>query len=339
MSNKLLDFIYSKKVDGARTIIIVLGIKLKLYDIRKELCGESFNLNKNSVQVLYSHLQNAAEDDLFCLRTHCLLFILHKNCLKLDYKFFQDYIIQQGLRRNILELIKPDKDSVLYKEHIARVQNGEFLWKYTERYYYISHSFISEDRQTGEIYINSNFVPEKDMVQSEYKIRHVPKVSKRKYLRGITVDYYLKNKSRIEKLIVIDKLLNYLFSTYRASDNPEKVSGDLFDCHLSNFLIAEDGQFHFIDFDLKCTVSLDREYCIYFMLYKYDIELYETMLKRYGLKDKHRYYEKHFSIYNQPMKQSGKSIITYEHKKLQRKYFTDEGIRPQYHIKYRKVKL
>ena len=339
MLNKIFDFIFSKKNYGARTVITVLGLKLKLYDIKRELSGESFNLNKNTIQVLYSQLQSAPDDNLFCLRTNSLIFILHKNCLKLDYKFLQDYIIQQGLSRNILEFIKLDKDSVLYKEHIGRVKNGEFLWKYVERYYYISHSFISEDKSDGGIYINSSYVKEKDMVKSEYKIQHVPQISKRKYIKGITVSDYIKYKSKVEKFLIIDKLLNYIFSTYRDKENPNKVSGDLFDCHLNNFLIAEDGLFHFVDFDLKCTKSLDRGYCIYFMLYKYDIGLYEKFLKRYKLPDKHKYYENHFSIYKQPAKQNGKSIITYEHKKLQRKYFTDEGILPQYSIKYKRVKL
>ena len=339
MLDKLSNFVYSKKIDGARTVITVLGIKLKLYDLRYELSYESYNLNKNTIQVLYAHLQSSNEDDLFCLKTHYLTFVLHKNCLKLDYKFFQDYIIQQGLSRNILEFIKLDKASILYQEHINRVQNGEFLWKYVERYYYISHSFISEDKKTGDIYINSSYVKEKDMVKSEYKIRHIPRISKRKYMRGITVGDYISDKSKVEKFLIVDKLLNYIFTTYRAKDDPEKVSGDLFDCHMNNFIIGEDGMFHFVDFDLKCTENLDRGYCIYFMLYKYDLELYKRMLKRYRLPDRHKYYENNFSIYKQPMKQNGKNIVTYEHKKLHRKYFTDEGIHPQFQIKYKRVKL
>ena len=87
MLNKIFDFIFSKKNYGARTVITVLGLKLKLYDIKRELSGESFNLNKNTIQVLYSQLQSAPDDNLFCLRTNSLIFILHKNCLKLDYKF------------------------------------------------------------------------------------------------------------------------------------------------------------------------------------------------------------------------------------------------------------
>ena len=339
MFSKLFKLIYNYKKCGAVTVITVLGIKFKFFNMKQELCQGTSNLNKNTLQVLYNYLQNASEDDLFCLRTYSILFIVHKNCLKLDYKFFQDYIIPQETQRIILEIIKLDPNSILYKEHIGRVQNGEFLWKYIERYYYISHSFISEDPKTKEIFINSSYVKEKNMVKSKYKIQHVPRISKRKYMKGITVRDYIQNKSQIERFITVDKLLNYIFSTYRDKENPQKVSGDLLDCHLSNFLITEDGQFHFIDFDLKCTESLDRAYCIYFMLYKYDIYLYEKMLKRYGLKDRHKYYENNFSIYKQPLVQDGKDIITYEHKKLQRKYFSDEGISPQYRIKYRRVKL
>lgn len=106
-----------------------------------------------------------------------------------------------------------------------------------------------------------------------------------------------------------------------------------------NFIIGEDSQFHFIDFDLKCTESIDRNYCIYFMLYNYDIDLYKKMLSKYGYNDRHKYYEKNFSIYRQPPIQNGKSIITQHHKRLQQKYFSDEGISQKYKIKYKKVKL
>lgn len=289
--------------------------------------------------ILYSYLQNCADDDLFCLRTGNVIYILSKGCLKLDFKFLQNYIISPGFKLNILEIIKLDKDSILYKEHYERIQNSEFLWKYIERYYYIGHSFISEDKNTKEIYINNSYIKEKNQVKSIYKIQHVPATTKRKYIRGITVGEYIKNKSIKEKILIIDKLLNYIFYPYKDEQNPEKVSGDLIDCHLYNFIIGEDSQFHFIDFDLKCTESIDRNYCIYFMLYNYDIDLYKKMLSKYGYNDRHKYYEKNFSIYRQPPIQNGKSIITQHHKRLQQKYFSDEGISQKYKIKYKKVKL
>ena len=43
MLNKIFDFIFSKKIYGARTVITVLGLKLKLYNIKRELSGESLN--------------------------------------------------------------------------------------------------------------------------------------------------------------------------------------------------------------------------------------------------------------------------------------------------------
>ena len=336
---KFLHFLFSIKQKDARKIITILGIKFKFSNLKNELSKESFNVNKNNVQILYSYLQNCEDDDLFCLRTNNVIYILSKGCLKLDFKFFQNYIISPGFTLNILEIIKLDKTSILYKEHSERIKNSEFLWKYIERYYYIGHSFISEDKNTNEIYINSSYIKEKNQVKSIYKIQHVPATTKRKYIKGITVGEYIKNKTFKEKFLIIDKLLNYIFSTYKDEQNPEKVSGNLIDCHLYNFLIGEDGLFHFIDFDLKCTESLDRNYCIYFMLYKYDKDLYNKFLSEYRYKDRHKYYEKNFSIYKQPQTQNGKSIITQTHKKLQKKYFSDEGISPKYQIKYKKVKL
>lgn len=339
MFNKILKNIFSIKTNYARKEIRILGVKLKLFCAKEEIHRQDLLINKNTIQFAYNILFNSEEDDLFCLRAHEIIFIFNKGCLNLKYTFFRDYVLPSGHSENIIEFYKLEPDSILYKEHIDRVKNGEFLWKYVERYYYISHSFISKDSRTGEIYINSSYIKEKIQFRSEYKLHHVPIISKRKYLPGVSVDDYIKNKPFAEQLIVIDKLLNYIFTTYRDKDNPEKVSGDLIDCHMHNFLIGEDGQFHFIDFDLKCDESLDRNYCIYFMLYKYNEEIYYRFLRRYGFKDKHKYYEKHFSIYNQPLKHNGRSIIRREHMKLREKYFSDTGLNEEYKLNYKKIPL
>lgn len=339
MLDKLFKNIFSITTNYSRKEICILGVKLKLFCAKEEIHRQDLLVNKNTIQFAYNLLFNAEDDDLFCLRAHEIIFIFHKGCLNLQYKFFQDYVIPSGHTENIIEFHKLNKNSILYKEHIDRVKNGEFLWKYVERYYYIGHSFISKDKKTGEIYINSSYVQEKIQLRSDYKLRHIPSVSKRKYLPGIAVDDYISNKPFAEKMIIIDKLLNYIFTTYRAKDDPNKVCGNLADCHLHNFVIGEDGQFHFIDFDLKCDESLDRNYCIYFMLYKYNQELYYRFLKRYGFKDKHKYYERHMSIYKQPLKQNGRNIITREHMKLKEKYFSDIGINEEYKLNYKKVSI
>lgn len=334
----MLNKIFSQEKTGSRKVVNILGIKFRLLDLKSEVYALSAVNNKNTLALLYNQLNFASDDDLFCLKSENTLFIIHKNCLKLDYKFFKDYILPSGYQHNIFELIKLDKASFLYKEHIPRVTLGEFLWKYVERYYFIAHSFISIDDE-GNVFINSSYVPEKNQIKSEFKIQHIPLVSKRKYIHGITVTEHLEGKRFKEKLIVVDKLLNFLFSTYKDEENPDKVSGNLFDCHLDNFLIGDDGQFHFIDFDLKCTEALDKGYCIYFMLYKYDLKLYKQMLKIYGLKDRSSYYANNFSIYKQPLVKNGKSIITKEHKRLQKKYFGELGIRPEFKLNYKKVNI
>ena len=333
----ILNKLFYKNFDGPSNIIKFLGIKFSYYDYKKGLLSTTLDMNKNLAQIAYNFLMTASEDDLYCFKTGNILFIFNKGCLELDYDFFRDYVITFGYTAGIFEFLKLDKSSVLYKEHIDRVKNGEFLWKYVERFYYISHSFISKDKNTGEIYINSSYIKEENMIKSEYKIQHVPSVSKRKYIKGIAVGDYIKGKSKDERIAIVDKLLNYIFTSYRASDDPNKISGKMFDCHLYNFIIGQDGLFHFIDFDLKSTESLDREYCIYFMLFRYDKILYKKMLELYKLKDKHKYYMANFSIYKQPLTRNGKSIITEEHKKLSRKYFGGEGLKPDYKLSYLKT--
>lgn len=134
--------------------------------------------------ILYSYLQNCADDDLFCLRTGNVIYILSKGCLKLDFKFLQNYIISPGFKLNILEIIKLDKDSILYKEHYERIQNLEFLWKYIERYYYIGHSFISEDKNTKEIYINNSYIKEKIKLKVFTKYNMSQQLQKENILGG-----------------------------------------------------------------------------------------------------------------------------------------------------------
>ena len=336
--SEIISQIFSTDFSGPRKVIKFLGVKFSFYDYKKAFGSMNWSINKNTAQFAYSLLNNADDDDLFCMRTAQLTFIFSKGCLNLDYNFFRDYVVAFGFTSGVYEYFKLDKNSVLYKEHIGRVKNGEFLWKYVERYFYIAHTFISKDFSNGEIYINSSYVPEKKMVKSKYKIQHVPTISKRKYIKGIAVGDYIKGLTKIEQVAVIDKLLNYIFITYKAKDDPDKITGELCDCHLYNFIIGEDGQFHFVDFDLRATESLDKAYCIYFMLYKYDTGLYKKMLKRYKLKDRHKYYSSNFSIYKQPMKQDGKNIVTREHKRLCKKYFTNAGSEPEYKLTYVEVR-
>ena len=336
MLRSITNFLYKKEIRELKKVITVLGIKFKTHDVRGILQRWGGCLNKNTVQVLYKNLRDSSDEDLYCLRAYNLTFVLHKGCLNLDYNFFQDYIVTFGYSGNLLELIKLDKTSFLYREHIDRVNNGEFLWKYTERDFYIAHSFVSKDKVSGKIYIHSSYVKETNLAKNTGKIRHVPQMSKRRYIRGITAGDYIKSRPFEEQVVIADKLLNYIFSTFQAEDDPAKVSGSLLDCHLYNFVIGTDGLFYFVDFDLKCTESLDRNYCIYFMLYGYNRELYRKILEMYGYEDRHKYYEKEFSIFKQPENRSVRRTATSEHRELYQKYFGDCGIIPEYTITYEK---
>ena len=333
MIRNFLDCIFSidnQKGEDARKVITLLGIKVKLKDLKTDIYRRTVILNRNTLQILYNQLPLSAEDDLFCLRAKDIIFIFNKGVLNLDYRFFQDYVVLYGFSTDILELIKLEKTSVLYKEHIDRLKNGEFCWKYVDRNYYIGHAFISQ--QDGDIYIHSSYVKEKDMPCNESAIRHVPAETKRKYIKGVTVGDYLKNKPEDFKVNVILKLLDYVFKTYADGNNREKVSGRLLDCHLYNFILGDDGKFYFVDFDLESTKSLDRAYCIFFMLYYYDSKLYKLILEKFGYQDKHNYYEKHFVKPKNNPKIKTKLVQSEEHRKLLQKFFTDSGILAQYEI-------
>lgn len=333
MIRKFLDSVFSvKRLDGqsSRKVLTLLGVKIKFYDPKIDLYRRNVIQNRNNLLLLFNQLAYADEKDLFCIRGNNIIFIFNKGVLKLDYKFFQDYVVLFGFSNELYELIKPDKNSLLYKEHIARLKKGEFCWKYVDRTYYIGHSFIS--CEGNDIYINSSYVKEKDMPCNESAIRHVPAETKRKYIKGVTVGDYLKNKPEDFKVNVILKLLDYVFKTYADGNNREKVSGRLLDCHLYNFILGDDGKFYFVDFDLESTKSLDRAYCIFFMLYYYDSKLYKLILEKFGYQDKHHYYEKHFVKPKNNPKIKTKLVQSEEHRKLLQKYFTDSGILAQYEI-------
>lgn len=323
--------LFSVETQNSRKIIKILGIKFKIFDFKPELCRQAALANKNLLQLVWAQLKNSNEDELFCLKNNCLVFVFNKNCLELDYKFFQDYILPFGYADKPLELIILDKKSILYKEHIERLQKGEFCWKYIDRDYFIGHTFISKDRITGEIYIISANLNNAEMPQDNSKIRHLSLNSKRKYIKGLTVGEYLRNKTFDVQFEIVNKLLENIFDIYRDTQEPNKVSGKLFDCHLYNFLIGEDGLFHFIDFDLECTESLERSYCIYYMLYFYNRELYYKMLKHHNCKDNSDYYQQHFVKAKQQKVAATKTVLE-EYANLKRKYFTEAGTEAVYEI-------
>ncbi len=332
MIKNLLDCIFSidnQNGEDARKVITLLGVKVKLKNLKSDLFRRTVILNRNTLQILYNQLPLLADDDLFCLRAKDIIFIFNKGVLNLDYRFFQDYVVLYGFSTDILELIKLEKTSVLYKEHIDRLKNGEFCWKYVDRNYYIGHAFISQ--QDGDIYIHSSYVKEKNLTVDDSNIHHVPMESKRKYIKGIAVGDYLKNRPLEFQIEVMQKLLHHVFVNYRDKENPGRVSGKLLDCHLYNFILGEDGKFYFVDFDLECRESLERGYCVFFMLYYYDRKLYNAMLKKFGYKDKHHYYQEHF-IKTKTIKNHAKISVSEEHKELRQKYFTDAGILAHYKV-------
>ena len=326
MFKDFLKKLYSVSYTGSSTevpkkIIKLLGIKIEFVDSKASFKQQVACSNNNSVTLFYSMLKNLNEDDLFCIKYTDMIFILSKGCEILEYKFFMDYVIPSGFASHLFEIIKLDRSSFLYKSHIDRIKNGEFLWKYVDRKYFIGHSFLSH--KDGNIYIHNSHVKESQMAESEAKLRHVPLDTKRLYIPGKTVSDYLKNKPYSEKKTIIEQLIEYVFSEYKDQNNPDKISGKLFDCHLDNFIYSKNRSFHFVDFDLESRESLDKNYCIYYMLFYYNKKLYNEMLEKYNLEDKHSFYQDHFSVYKQEQKQNFKP--TNEHKELRKKYFTSIG--------------
>lgn len=335
---KIAEKLFSVKIEKmpnrlSRKVITILGIKIKINNVKendiREISNERvFIINRNTVKLALLSLKNIKDDSLLCLKGEEIIFIFHKNSLCVDNKFFIDFLTNHVKKFTLLELSELEKNSVLYKEHITRVKNNEFCWKYVNRGYFISETYLSY--KNSNIYINSSYIDETENYENGVNAHFVRLQSSRKYVEGVTVADYMKTKNEEEQLQIFDKLYDYVCTTYSDEEYPNKISKKLSDCHLYNFIIDSKGAFHFIDFDMESSESLDKEYCIFRMLY-YDFNnLYKIVLKKYGLEDKHKLYEE-FNQEKIPCREMTDTEI-FKHDKLCKKYFSELSFCEQYNI-------
>lgn len=318
-------------------VITFLGIKLKFRRINKKdielICQNSSAIKNIYYLFLINVLSNSSEDELYCLRNRYLCYILHKNCLKTDLKFLIDFL-SNNFSSAILNFTKLNKNSDLYKEHIIRVQNNEFLWKYSDKIFIISHTYVSKDAETNNTYMNLSYIKEKEYINNNSKLKNPMINTKRKIIEGITLKEYFDSLPYEEKVKEADKVLNWLFTQCKSETDPKKVSGKFFDCHLFNIILGSDSQLHFIDYDLICNENIERGFCIYKMFFFYNKKLYYEMLRRYKCKDKHNFYIKYYEI---PVIEP--ELFSMEHKSLLKKYFTDNETAQNFNINYEKQEI
>ena len=335
---KLLDKIFS--VEYCKTnyftskIINLFGIKLKFKKINK-FDIEQIIINSSilkAVNFLFC-LSNSAEDDLFSISNEAICIIVHKNCIQADIKFIIDFIIN-AFWGNLFIINKLNKDSFLYKEHIERVKNNEYIWKYADRKYLIAYTYLKKDSETNEFTIIKSSIPESQYAENNTKLQYLTDTIQHKFIEGITLKEYFDKQNFKKQIEIADKVLNWLFTEFKSENNPLKVSGKVFDCHLCNIILGADSKLHFIDFDVIYLEDLERSFCIYKMFFDYNEKVYYEMLKRYKCKDKHKLYSKMFEL---PVFDDNN--LSECHKELVKKYFINSEIPQSYTLNYEKKEI
>ena len=245
--------------------IYLVGLKMKFISVKDEINAASQIINNSTLFIAYEALKQASPKDLFVLKNDCVVYILSSKCALVEFAFFKDYLLPFGYSSKLLKFQKLEKTSNIYKEHFEKLKKQEYLWKYLNKEQTIEQKYFTYNEEKQECNINT-INPDKS-------------VSSRKYIKGITIGEYIKNKTFSEQLQILEKTFEYLFSNFPAEDDLEKVSMYLSDCHLYNILLGEDGNLHYIDYDDRFKESLDRSFCIYNALYNYNRILYNKLLK------------------------------------------------------------
>lgn len=280
-----------------RKIINIFGIKISYL---KEKNGNQINkckekiperliykFNCNMVNIVFSIISNADLNDLYCMRNNTVCYIFNKNVLKFGYNNFCDFILNSRYSlKTLLSFEKLDNNSNMYKEHISRAKNNEFLWKYMIRNT-ILHKFISFDEK-NQIFINEKILFDEYYEDENNKsLLFRAKNSKRLFIQGTAVKNYLEDKPTDIKIQVIIKLIDYIFQTYGVGEN--MIDGSLYDCHLNNFIIDSKQNFHFIDDEYISPKPVSKEHVIQYILKYYNNnEVAREIYQHYGLKIKNK---------------------------------------------------
>ena len=231
----------------------------QMSDVFAEFENKFRHQNANTIFMLYNiFLKNASSDDLFCLRNNEGCFIFNNKVLDFGYKNFRDIILNCYLAKcDALELSNLDKESVLYKEHIVRLNNNEFLWKY-RNIGFVQHQFLSYDE--NGYYVNETIIGDKTTYDVKNNCYFQAKTQKRQFYDGVTLGEYLDNKSYDEQKEILIKLAEHIFATYSVEKG--MISGKLYDCYEMNFICGKDGKFYFIDDNYISKNPISKEYVL-----------------------------------------------------------------------------
>ena len=278
--------------------------------------GELFKNNSLNFLCLNSDKLN-----LYYIKTPTLLFIFSDRSFTANTDFTQGYVIEYLKKRGQWNFGKLKESSLLYKEHYEEFKYHNILfYKYIDRDGLINKSIVSQDKETGEIYVESQYIGKEYYNTDDGNVIYADQ-PKRKVIKGTIITQYLSNKTLEEKRLIMRNVFDYLFSNYPAkSQNKNKVSGVLLDAHFANILVNDDG-FHFIDKDIISEHDLSKSQFLYRVLKT--TPHYHYFLSYYNLDDESKGYLKSYPLELRNTKNM--QLLRTRNKYLLDKYFGDSG--------------
>lgn len=320
-------------------VITVFGHKIK---IKKYPSGEIRNIT-NALNTLKNQNENkfcekedlirlmvaafsSGDDDLFCFTKHGIKYssicIFSKDFFKLDRQFITDFLLfyfkNGNCHFNIL-----DKKSKIYLKHITKNKN-EICWRYRCEPKGISYFIITKN--DNEItFKRGNFNNEEEMSDYTYNESETKTF---KYVKGVCLREYLNNLSDEDKKTALKNFFDYIFKTYAYPGDKENVY--TLDYQIANFIIDENGEYKYIDTQLKSDKKMQKQQMIYRVLkysgFKENIrEVYEYFLKIYNLEENFNVCRKEFD--NRFSEKSKENWLKY--KQLFEKYFGGNVFMPE----------
>lgn len=246
--------------------------------------NSEYEMNNNIINQLITSLNTANQDELLCLKNDKVTFILCKDALKFGERNLFDYMSKTYMSlKTLLQFSVLDKNSEIYKEHIVRTRQKEFLWKYIYKDDNILLKFMYFD-DNNDVYIDGRIIK-----RAEKHLGRRPRmvinenVEKRKFIEGMTVCDYLKDKTYQEKRDMLINMTDTVFDEYDLGN--DWIDGVLWDFHWNNVILDNNGKFHFVDKDFVSPMPLKRKDLILYMLrYVYDERLRDDILEYYGCK-------------------------------------------------------
>ena len=250
--------------------------------LEDELSKTAITINHNLFFYVIDYMQRHEGNDLYCLKNRSICYIFNKKVLDWGIENFKDFFcnsiwsLQWGLKFSILQ-----QNSELYKEHIKRAENGEFLWKYTDKKI-ITHKFLSFGAD-NKVYVNEAIIDESCVPNNTSIPYFKAKNSRRLFVEGVDLSKYIYRQSHTneEKKAILIKLIEFIFTQYTLPSG--KIDNTLYDCHLSNFVIDNEGNFHFIDDEFVSPEPLEKKYIVDCLLNNLDdSEICNDIRKHFG---------------------------------------------------------